>query len=425
LRFRTIVVCYLIIMVAIFALLWTQGRSGNSYERNMLRYNQLRQEAEDAYNNGGAIPEKCEIIELNDPHYLGSVNQAFKKNSLVMDIFSDEDGSIVAKVVIPDAEEYTKEMRAEFYRKSLMIWGITALGGSLILLFVYVAMIRPFKKLKGFAGAVAKGNLDMPLKMNRNNYFGAFTESFDIMREELIASRESLAAANKARHETVAELSHDIRTPVATIKATCDVLEIKSKDPDTLAKVRVISSKADTIDRLVGNMLTATLEELENLSVDVSEQPSTLISDMIETLKIYGDIRVEGEIPGCLLLYDPLRLEQVIDNIVNNSLKYAGTAVTFTPRVNDDGLLLTIRDYGSGIPDDEIAVVTEKFYRGHNSAAKPGTGLGLYLAETFMRAMGGEMVLHNDGGLVVELFIRKAGARKSPVAVESFEAADE
>jgi signal transduction histidine kinase len=68
--------------------------------------------------------------------------------------------------------------------------------------------------------------------MDRHNYFGAFTESFDRMREELKLSSEREAAANRSKQELVAEISHDIKTPVATIKATCEVMEIKYKEDD-------------------------------------------------------------------------------------------------------------------------------------------------------------------------------------------------
>ena len=93
-------------------------------------------------------------------------------------------------------------------------------------------LVRPFNKLSDFAASVSKGNLDVPLNMDRHNYFGAFTESFDRMREELKLSSEREAAANRSKQELVAELSHDIKTPVATFKATCEVMEIKYTDPD-------------------------------------------------------------------------------------------------------------------------------------------------------------------------------------------------
>ena len=89
--------------------------------------------------------------------------------------------------------------------------------------YIHHVVIRPFWKLKKFAERVADGNLDIPLEMDRKNLFGAFTESFDIMRSELKKARIAEARANAGKKELVAKLSHDIKTPVASIKAASEV----------------------------------------------------------------------------------------------------------------------------------------------------------------------------------------------------------
>ena len=84
--------------------------------------------------------------------------------------------------------------------------------------------------MKDFAERIADGNLDIPLKMDRQNLFGAFTESFDIMRTELKKSRIAEANANESKKELVAKLSHDIKTPIASIKAASEVGAALSPD---------------------------------------------------------------------------------------------------------------------------------------------------------------------------------------------------
>lgn len=109
-------------------------------------------------------------------------------------------------------------------------------------LFIYLKkrVVEPFGRLKGFAGSVAAGNLETPLEMDKGNIFGAFTKSFDIMCEELKASRLHEEVTVKSRKEMIAELSHDIKTPVASIKAMVDfmMLTTDNKDQqDTLASI--------------------------------------------------------------------------------------------------------------------------------------------------------------------------------------------
>ena len=88
---------------------------------------------------------------------------------------------------------------------------------------LYGTLVKPFRKLEGFAERIAGGNLDIPLEMDRQNLFGAFTESFDLMRAELKKARLAEAEANAGKKELVAKLSHDIKTPVASIKAASEV----------------------------------------------------------------------------------------------------------------------------------------------------------------------------------------------------------
>lgn len=115
----------------------------------------------------------------------------------------------------------------------------------------------------------------------------------------------------------------------------------------------------------------------------------------------------ENRMPECLLYFDKLRLKQVIDNIINNAYKYAKTAVYVSFLEEEDGVQIRIKDKGSGVVEDELSLVTEKFYRGSNTKGKSGSGLGLYLAKNFMEGMEGGMECYNQEGFVVNLFLKK------------------
>ena len=289
--------------------------------------------------------------------------------------------------------------------------GGTYAAGLLLLLVIWYFYIRPFNKLSDFAASVSKGNLNVPLNMERHNYFGAFTESFDRMREELKLSAEREAAANRSKKELVAELSHDIKTPVATIKATCEVMEVKYKEPDVQEKVAVIKSRASSVEQLVDNMFRATLDDLDELKVTPREESSLIINDMLSDLRFYGTVEQKNSIPECLILVDKLRLEQVIDNIAGNSFKYAGTTLEVEYRSDNSSIHVILSDRGPGVPEDELAMLTTKFYRGSEASesGKDGSGLGLYLASLFMEKMGGGLELKNreGGGFTAEIVVKK------------------
>ena len=348
---------------------------------------------------------QCEILYLEDENYAGRLSKLMQSGSMILDYY--QDGEIYGKIAWQIEGNAYQKLREQLFREVLVLCLILLLVGYIILAIIYFSFIQPFKKLQYFSAQIAKGNLEIPLKMQRNNFFGAFTESFDIMREELKRARESEYAANVSKKELVAELSHDIKTPVATIKATCELIQVKEKNPDMLEKIGVISNKAEMIDHLVGNMFHATLEELQALKVEVTEESSLCIEKMLLDLKYYGEIILENSIPECLIYMDRLRLEQVVDNIINNSFKYAGTAIFVSFKEKDNGIYVTIRDKGPGVPQEELILVNEKFYRGSNTKGKSGSGLGLYLAENFMSQMQGGMDCYNEDGFVTILFLKK------------------
>ena len=256
-------------------------------------------------------------------------------------------------------------------RHILFLWGVILILGYAFIWFVYFLLIKPVKGMEEFANTIAKGNLDVPLPIHKNNMFGSFTESFDIMREELKSARQREMAAEKAKREMVAELSHDLKTPVATIQATCEVLELKVKKAleeiekearilktietkmetersdvasetikeaehsktygqddnkkDTLEKVQkkidelkgylekisYISNKSETINQLVGNVFHATIDDMEEIKIEPAETDSRIIEGYFNNLKEYGNIVLDNHIPECLVYFDKLRMPVV------------------------------------------------------------------------------------------------------------------
>ena len=329
-----------------------------------------------------------------------NVSQATSRFDLIRDVTAD--GKIVGKVLIHNGWQDVEARKMQgiaaiFFGMSLLLV-LCMLGYTL---YLKKKVIQPFERMKGFAQQVAMGNLDVPLEMDRGNVFGAFTQSFDLMREELKASRLREEAALNSRKELIAQLSHDIKTPVASIKAMADVMELSVTDAEQRQTVQAINAKADQIDRLVSNLFHATLEELERLEVNVEEVPSGEIQRLIRDADHLRLIR-QLEIPECVVLADPLRLSQVIGNVITNSYKYAGTEIDvkgfFEKMADKDFLTMEISDQGGGVPEEELTQILEKFKRGSNSGGKDGAGLGLYISNHLMKKMDGSLSCKNQNG---------------------------
>ena len=413
-KIRIIAILYTIVILICGIVLWNKIDKGSSYSIDMLDLNTKRDEIESKLLEGSDIQSleneyNCRIVLVSDDDYESMNNYFIKEGMSVFDYF--EDGVIAGKISFnARAEEFAARTR-EARIQMLWVLGSVYAAGILLMFIIWYFYIRPFNKLSDFAASVSKGNLDVPLNMDRHNYFGAFTESFDRMREELKLSAEREAAANRSKQELVAEISHDIKTPVATIKATCEVMEIKYKEDDIQEKVSVIKSKAASVEHLIDNMFRATLDDLDELKVTPREESSLIIEDMLAGLRFYGTVEQKGSVPECLILVDKLRLEQVIDNIAGNSFKYAGTTLEVSYKSDADNIRVILSDRGPGVPEKELAMLTTKFYRGSEAAGsgKDGSGLGLYLASRFMEKMGGGLDLKNreGGGFTAEIVIKK------------------
>jgi signal transduction histidine kinase len=167
----------------------------------------------------------------------------------------------------------------------------------------------------------------------------------------------------------------------------------------------------------MSNVMHVTLEELDRIEVNAEPGNTELVESYFASLTSYGKIIIEDHIPQCLVYMDKLRMEQVIDNIVGNSYKYAGTdiRVSFseTPDIQlPDGsfvrfIRVSVRDFGPGVPEEDLPLIAGKYYRGSNTKGKTGYGLGLYMAKWYMEKQGGGLEYYNDKGFVVDILLRK------------------
>lgn len=338
-----------------------------------------------------------------------SMKDAIEHGNVIMDLLKD--GIIEGKILISNLD--TANQLQQTYINRAIIFSTTFILICLIFYVLYLdrKVIAPFQNLNRFARNVAAGNLETPLEMDRENIFGAFTESFDIMREQLYEAREREREANESKRELVASLSHDIKTPLASIRAMSELLEITLNEPKQLEKVRAIEKKAIQIEQLTNNLFHSTLEELQTLKVNVREEESTIIEDIITTTD-YRHLVWNESISECIICCDRLRLEQVFDNIIANSYKYANTKIDILSKITEYTLEIRVRDYGQGVPIDDLPLLTRKYYRGKNAEGKMGAGIGLYLSHYFMEQMGGTLVVNNyEEGLEVVIEIPLAMVR--------------
>ncbi|MDO5291903.1 MAG: HAMP domain-containing sensor histidine kinase [bacterium] len=402
-KIRSIVIAVTLFLVGIYGGLLLQINTTTEEKTEFVTNNKKVKQIEEQLKQNGSIPEidDCQVLLMTDQEYERQLYQAYAKGDTVMDLTSNN--MIIGKAVFKASKVREQQLQRRLNQVVTEVFIISLCAFYIAVFYINHRFIKPFHMLQKFATEISNGNFEFSLHMPKANYFGAFTESFDLMRDQLLSAKEGEYKANRSKKELVASLSHDIKTPVATIKANCELLEAMVEEKPVRAKLAIINTKANVINELMDNMFHATLEEMEMLKVVNMEFESTKIKPMFEQINHYGYISFENEIPACLVSVDSLRLSQVSDNVISNSYKYANTKISIGFKKKEKFLCITIRDYGNGVKEEEFPMLFEKFYRGSNAVRSNGSGLGLFIAKQFMTRMQGDLVCYNDNGFVVML----------------------
>ncbi|MCM1088874.1 MAG: HAMP domain-containing histidine kinase [Muribaculaceae bacterium] len=360
------------------------------------------------------------LIALAGIFYMpGYEAETDEENALVLlneikQLTADTEGSYAAKEQIAALEEQLQKrtataQTAQMRKTALIFLGITLLCLLAGCIFFYFKILRPFSKLEDYAEQIAKGDFTVPLEYERENLFGAFTWAFDHMRKEIVATREREAAAIKENKTIIATLSHDIKTPIASIRAYAEGLEA-GLDTDYATRERylqVIMRKCDEVSRLVNDLALHSLSELEQLEINLQKcDMKNLLTEILQDLE-YPLLVCHQPFPEAELLADEKRLAQAVTNLLENARKYAPeSTVEVWAILTKETYEIHIRDYGGGIRPEDMPFVTQKFYRGQNVQNQPGSGLGLYIVNYIMdRMQGGLRLINHETGLEAVLWL--------------------
>ena len=277
--------------------------------------------------------------------------------------------------------------------------GICIVFCAVIFSYVYFAILRPFEKMKSFAEKISQGNFDIPLDYERSNYFGEFTWAFDSMRREITKARSCEREAIENNKTVIATLSHDIKTPIASIRAYAEGLEVNlDGTPEKREKyLGVIMKKCDEVSRLTNDLFLHSLSDLDKLkmSPETFELCGFIQNAVGEIAAEHNDVNFRNPDFTAAVKADKNRLMQITENIINNARKYAKTEIEVFITLSDGNVLIHFRDYGKGIPDEDMPFIFHKFYRGKNCGNEQGSGLGLYIVKYITEQMNGKILLHN------------------------------
>jgi PAS domain S-box-containing protein len=222
--------------------------------------------------------------------------------------------------------------------------------------------------------------------------------------EQIMAANEEMRAAVKIRADFVATVSHEIRTPLAVIMGCIENLRdglLGAVNPEQNDALAMMTKSADQLAHIIGNVLD--FEKMNEGVVELKVRRVDLVSLVRDVSKRLEHLTTrQGLVLDCrlpdeqvLLDGDPVRLEQVLSNLVNNAVKYARSHVFIRVRTDLETAVVEVEDDGPGIPEDQLESIFLRFIQARSHGTKEGTGLGLMIVRSIVKAHGGTVVAEN------------------------------
>ena len=293
------------------------------------------------------------------------------------------------------------------------VLGVIAILFIVVMLYIKYAILTPFERLSSLPYELSKGNLTAPIEETKNRFFGKFLWGIDVLRENIEQQKQRELEMQKEKKMLLLSLSHDIKTPLSAIKLYSAALS-KNLYSDTEKQHKIaesINEKADEIERYVSQIVTASREDFLSLEVNIGE---FYLSELVEKITGYyreklALIKIDftvGRYKNCLLSGDLSRSVEVLQNIMENALKYGdGRRVELIFPEDDECVQIALRNSGCTLSRDDLPHIFESFWRGANAENIRGSGLGLYICRQLMRKMNGEIFAEIDGDIITVIAV--------------------
>lgn len=239
-------------------------------------------------------------------------------------------------------------------------------------------------------------------------------------KEDVSMSLEKEKELNHLKTRFVSMASHEFRTPLSSVQLSASLIEKYVQKPDPESVIKHTGKIKNSVGQLTGILndflslekLEAGKTEAEFQQFDIVKFSEDLIEEMQMIAKQNQNIVYQHTGTESTVNLDPALLKNSVINLISNAIKYSGenTFIEFNTELSKTGLIITVKDNGIGIPEEEQKNLFEPFFRAHNTGNIPGTGLGLNIVKRYVGLMGGEVVCKSaeDQGTTVTLLFNNS-----------------
>lgn len=411
------IIIVIIIWIASIGLVLRYSTNTEPDKSFMIEINRIHMAAAETFTNGQSInPNDIGLIES-----IELVNEKQLTSEEANTFFSGADIKENRFIILPVySTDYFVRYTIKPVSSSNLYLVITFSVLPIIILFILFKIQRdiliPLKQMSVIPEQLSKGNLSNNTLQIDNKIFHKFLWGLDMLRAKLDEQKDINLRLEKERKTLVASLSHDIKTPLSSIKTYGTAIKdgVYSTQEEIQNSVDIILEKTIKIERLTDELLASSVNAVEEITVDISghylnelyQVVDKTVRNRIDLLKMY--YYIEPYKNDYIVSVDIDRFIEVCDNIIENAVKY-GDLEKLSVYFNDEEnyTLISFENTGNQIPELELKHVFFGFYRGSNVGRTQGYGLGLYIAKKIMRAMGGDIYAENmEGGVKIVLIVK-------------------
>jgi signal transduction histidine kinase len=348
--------------------------------------------------------EQTNVVELTSP--IDGINRVYG-------IASVRESGLVAMIGIPSSTLYEPaRQRLIRYTITGLIALLLAFGAALV---IERSIVLPVRRLRGAAQRLGGGDLSARAPRLGGGEIGDLGDAFNTMATQIAEREERLTELDRLKSEFVSSVSHELKTPLTTIKLLAHVLQRRDvAEEEKLDYSKTIAIECDRQIDFVGNLLDLSRIEsgaykLRKTSVNVREVISSCVNVERPRAESLG-LTLTTDIPADLSAVsgDFEALRRVIRGLIDNAIKYTpeGGRITVSAREIENGMAISVSDTGKGIPETDLPHIFSKFYRvieegasDSSGTAAPGVGLGLYLAQHIVSQMEGQIDVESKQGV--------------------------
>lgn len=304
-------------------------------------------------------------------------------------------------MVVVSSESRLNEALDRLRRLLLLVAPIAVIAASAGGWFVVRRTLAPVSRIGAAAAAISSRNLHERVAVGTtNDELSELAKIFNAMIGRLEATFD-------AQRRFVADISHDLRTPLQVIQAKLDRLQRDAAlSPDVIEDLRQSSSEVDRLAHLASNLLLLARADAQYLTL--ARVPSRLDELLLESVGKMKTLAAERQISLWVdinepfeTMVDPAAIERAVMNVLDNAIVHSNEGETVTVRLDvlDGSARLTIADEGEGIPAEDLPHIFDRFYRSDRARATRGTGLGLAISRTILEAHGGTIDVASTEGV--------------------------